>query len=184
MTSINLCLTSHEIEILRSMVGKKLVSIQHDKFRYTNTSLEAVALHLEDATYYLYSLTEVMDFYGDTEEVARWSLQAGKKDFIDAKDWIVSPIDETIRDIRLVQEHQEVFDGEEQTDDVLVTRGLIFDLGDRELSFEKAAWFSEDIYIQKGQNLISTFTRTSDFEEDDWPDGLTAKCTRSILTLA
>lgn len=184
MTSINLCLTAQEIEILRSMVGKKLVSIQHDKFRYTNTSFKAVALHIEDATYYLYSLTEVMDFYGDTEEVARWSLQADKKSFIDAKDWMASPIDETIRDIRVVQEHQEVFDGEEQTDDVLVTRGLIFDFGDRELSFEKAAWFSEDIYIQKGQDVISTFTSPSAFEEDDWPDGLTAKCTRSILTLA
>lgn len=184
MTSINLCFTEQEIEFLRSMVGKTLVSIQHDKFRYTNTSFKAVALHLADATYYLYSLTEIMDFYGDTEEVARWSLQTDRKDFLDAKEWITMPIDETIRDIRLVQEHQEVFDGEEQTDDVLVTRGLIFDFGDRELSFEKAAWFSEDIYIQKGQDLISTFTRTSDFEEDEWPDGLTAKCTRSILTLA
>lgn len=184
MTSINLCLTAQEIELLRSMVGKKLVSIQHDKFRYTNTSFEAVAFHLEDASYYLYSLTEVMDFYGDTEEVARWSLQTDKKDFLDAKDWMTSPIDETIRNIRVVQEHQEVFDGEEQTDDVLVTRGLIFDFSDRELSFEKAAWFSEDIYIQKGQDVISTFTSPSEFEEDDWPDGLTAKCTRSILTLA
>ena len=57
------------------------------------------------------------------------------------------------------------------------------DFGDRQISFEKAVWFSEEIYIQKGYGLIEKFASTNNFVESDWDAGITAECSRSIDTI-
>ena len=51
-----------------------------------------------------------------------------------------------------------------------------------ELSFEKNIWFSEDITVGKGYNLIDRFTPASEFEEG-WSGPLRGECFREIILL-
>ncbi len=64
----------------------------------------------------------------------------------------------------------------------MVTRGIIFHFGDHQYSFEKPVWFSEDIYIQKGYDLIKKFASNDKFVNDDWCEGCKAECKREIVT--
>ncbi len=91
------------------------------------------------------------------------------------------PVELPVQRILVVQENQQLFENGEQTYDVWLTRGMLFDFGEFQLAFEKAVWFSEEIYITRGQNLISKFTPASNFcNPDRWEDGIEAKCFRKI----
>ena len=56
-----------------------------------------------------------------------------------------------------------------------MTRGVIFDLGDREVAFRKDTCpFSEEIEIYRGYDLINKFPKNTDFLEG-WENGETPK---------
>ena len=75
MVSIDVRLKKEDVQILQSIVGKKLDRIEHDEFVFTNTSSQAVKFDLGDALFYLYSFTEPLDYFGADEDVAVWSVE-------------------------------------------------------------------------------------------------------------
>ena len=182
MTEIDIRLSEQEVAPLRTWKHQQLLSIQHEKFLYTAASEQAVGFNVAGSFFYLYNFTEPMDYFGTTEDVARLTLETVRYPCVDKKDWMTFPIEETIESIQLVQEQQELYEAGEKIYDVHMTRGLILDLGDRELAFEKHIWFTEEILIHQGHSLITAFRDPKEFEED-WVEGCQAKCTRSVLTL-
>ncbi len=179
MKTIDIRFTEKEMRLLRSFIGKPLHTVLHDEFTFVNSSTEAVQFNIGDETVFLYSFTEPMDYYGSTEDVAVWSLEKTVYPVIGKKKFIKLPVELIIRRILLVQENQQLFESGIQTYNVRLTRGLLFDFGDFQLAFEKAVWFSEEIYITRGQNLISKFNSVSDFcKSERWGAGIEAKCFR------
>lgn len=93
------------------------------------------------------------------------------------------PVNQIIRRIDVVNERQRLYENGVLTYEVLVTRGIIFFFEDAsELSFEKNVWFSEDITVMRGVDLIDSFSPTREFEEV-WCDEFVGKCEREIITL-
>ncbi len=183
MKSIDMRLKSNEIDILKSFIGNKMISYQHDEFASTPTSSQAVSILMNnDKTFYLYSFTESHDYFGTSEDVAVWSFTEERLPIIDHKSFLSTPVDEVIKGIQVVQENQRVFCGSEQTYDVWVTRGIIIDLGNREIAFEKDIWFSEQIVVHRGYDLISKFAPAERFGEN-WDNNVRTECIRSILDL-
>ncbi|MBQ6538029.1 MAG: hypothetical protein IJL75_03900, partial [Eubacterium sp.] len=67
--------------------------------------------------------------------------------------------------------------------DVWITRGIIFHVGGREISFEKDnVPFSEEIIIQRGYELIDKFSDEKDFLES-WDNDIKPECTRQIIEI-
>lgn len=67
---------------------------------------------------------------------------------------------------------------------MFLTRGIIFQFKDgHELSLEKNIWFSEDITVEKGYDLIRRYTPTTEFEEG-WSADYRGKCSREIVSLS
>ena len=99
------------------------------------------------------------------------------------KEFIRTPVGETISNITLVQENQRLYSGGDQTYDVWVTRGIIIDFGDHQIAFEKSIWFSEETGVHKGYDLIDQFAPAGDFC-NDWDEGLRAECDRQLVALA
>ena len=62
MVQIDIRFKSDEINTLRSLIGKKLESIQHDPFNFVNSSSQVVQINSEIGVYYLYSFTETLDY--------------------------------------------------------------------------------------------------------------------------
>lgn len=133
------------------------------------------------------NFTEVLDYYGAKEDVAIFKFEKSVdeeiKSFFSKEKMIDCKVENTISKIQIVNENQKTFYKGEQDYDVWVTRGIIFFFADGlELSFEKPVWFSEEIYIDKGYNLISRFTPEDEFPKH-WENGYIAECTRKIIEI-
>lgn len=184
MINIDVRLKIEDLQILQAAVGSTLDRIEHDEFVFSNTSSQAVRFVLEDALFYLYSFTEALDYFGAEEDVAVWSVEKKEYPLIADKDFVNTPIKERVASIQIVQEHQELFENNQKTYDVWVTRGIIIDFGDHELAFEKPIWFSEDIVIRRGYNLIEKFQSAEEIcKAGKWKDGVTMVCSREVITL-
>ena len=135
-------------------------------------------------TIFLYSFVEELDFYGSTEDVAVRTVEKTEYPLVAEKSFIKMPIQQTITKISLIQENQQMFDQGVQTYDVWVTRGIIIDVGDHQISFEKPVWFSEDIIIRKGYELQKTFRSAEAITNaENWNDGMEMTCSRNVETL-
>ena len=183
MVQIDIRLKSGEMDALRSLIGKKLESIQHDPFNFVNSSSQVVQINTETGVYYLYSFTEPLDYYGVTEDVAVWTFETERYKTVDSKAFTTTPVQAIIKNITLVQENQRLYKEQDQIYDVWLTRGIVIDFGDHQISFEKAVWFSEDIYIQKGYDLAGRLASVENFVNSDWNEGLKAECSRETVSL-
>lgn len=184
MNTIDIRLKETDLQILKSFIGKQLESIEHDEFIFTNTSSQAVRFNINDEGVFLYSFTEPLDYYGSTEDVAVWSVEKTEYPMVADKSFIKMPVRQDIKGISLVQENQRMFDQGKQTYDVWVTRGIIVDLGDHQIAFEKPIWFSEEIIIRKGYDLQDTFKPVEDIvNTENWNYGIEMKCNRIIEVL-
>ena len=176
--------TERETALLRNWREKRLVLLQCEKKGYSHlnlTAYPAAILQIEDQTYYLYNFTEPLDYYGYVDDVARMTLSTTRETVVDSYGHLQTiPVNRTIQDVHLVQEHQMLFENGEQLYDVYVTRGILLDFWRLEISFEKPVWFSEDIFITIGHDVLKTFTPTKDFEED-WMEGCVGKCSRELV---
>ncbi len=177
MKTIDIRLKSDEVSKLRSMIGKELSSYMHDEFQYTQSSSQVVEVVVGEEIYYIYSFTEEQDYFGTPEDVAVWNVSNEKLPIVDKKTFVRTPVNETIKGITLVQENQRVFNDAGQTYDVWLTRGIVFDLGERQVAFEKDIWFSEEIIVHRGYELASRFSSTENFGED-WDNTFRTECSR------
>ncbi len=177
MKTIDIRLKSAEVSKLRSMIGKELSAYSHDEFQCTPSSSQVVALVISDKMYYIYSFTEELDYFGTLEDVAVLSVTDEKLPIVDRKTFVQTPIHETIKGITLIQDNQRVFEDDVQTYDVWLTRGIVFDLGERQVAFEKDVWFSEEIIVHRGYELSTKFSSTDSFGAD-WDKSLRTECSR------
>lgn len=183
MTCIDIRLKPHEVAKLKQLPGKKLEYIVHERFLNSNLVFFVIKIKVENIDpFYIYSSVETLDYYGALEDVAVMSIVDEPPFEYDQLELITTPINETIRSIDLVQETQQEFCCGEQEYDNHVTRGIIFNFEDSQLSIEKSIWFSESFIVGRGKDLIKTFTPTSSFE-DDWAPGHSGKCFRNVETV-
>ncbi len=177
MIKIDIRLKSDEVTKLRSVIGKELSAYLHDEFQYTQSSSQVVEVVVDDIVFYIYSFTEEQDYFGTPEDVAVWNVSDEKLPIVDKKTFVRTPVNETIKGITLIQENQRVFNDVGQTYDVWLTRGIVFDLGERQVAFEKDVWFSEEIIVHRGYDLSSKFSSADNFG-DDWDKSLRTECSR------
>lgn len=176
------------LNIIEGLVGKTLRCIKSDPFVFSPMVYGIVGVYIDSDIYALTNFVDVLDYYGTDEGVAVFRFEQAEPtdvhSYSDADEWLETPVNEKITAIRVVNETQQLFHRDEQIYEVYTVRGLIFQLeSGREISFEKAVWFSEMIAIMRGYELIGKFTPTDDFLEG-WEDSpeYTPKCFREITT--
>ena len=137
-------------------------------------SLEVILLILQTA------LLRLLDF---TLMVLCFRLLTSKKRLITLEIRKIStPIGGRIDYITVVNEHQKVKNLKDDYE-VWLTRGIIFSVDGREISFEKDnVPFSEEIIIRRGYNLLEKFTDVNDFLEG-WEKGILAECHREVIEM-
>ena len=177
MKTIDIRLSESEVDMLRSMIGKEILACLHDEFQYTQTSTQAVGMMVGDTTYYIYSFVEGLDYFGTDEDVAVLSISDEKLPIIDSKTFVKTPVNEVVKGITLLQENQRVYQDGKQTYDVWLTRGIIIDVGERQIAFEKDVWFSEEIVVHRGYDLEKKFSPVESFGED-WDASIKTECSR------
>lgn len=178
------------MSMLKSMIGKMFNQFKCDSFDYSPMVYGLVGLYIDNKIYKFDNFIEVQDFYGALEDVAILKIHTAEDGEIQSCGegilMVETPIMAKITGIRVVDENQRLYVKGEQTYNVWLTRGLIFDLEDgREVSFEKSIWFSEFIHVQRGYDLLKTYQPTDVFLEE-WEENeeYRGECDRVIRTLS
>ena len=187
MKQIDIRFSASDMSLIQSMIGKRLIKYKCDPFEFSTSVYGIVGIALEDSTYAFTNLIEVMDYYGEQEDVALFKMKripfSSIHSLIQNQAMVETPVDSIISEIIVVNEQQQLFENDEQIYEVLLTRGIIFIFEDgHELSFEKSIWFSEDIAVEKGYNLIERFTPVDEFSEG-WSGEYRGECSRELISL-
>lgn len=182
MTNTDVRLSEQNIQLLKSCIGKTLDSITHEMFHFRNSVSQQIAMQIEGSNVYILSFDEELPYFGTIEDVSVLSVDT--ENILPASPSpTTTPIGKTIKGITVVQEHQQLsIDGVLEYD-VWLTRGIIIDLGDREIGFEKDTWLSLEIFIHKGTDVLNKFISTDTFVNGDWSDNCVATCEREIIRL-
>ena len=187
MKTVDIRFGGETMQTLQSLIGQQFDGMKHDPFIHVPSVYGIVGLFIGGHTFKLTNLVEVLDYYGQLEDVAVFRFEPTKPDdiktFVDNGEMIDFPVRSRIKEIQVVNENQRLFHREKQTYDVYTVRGLIFVLEDgHEISFEKPIWFSEEIYIQKGYDLIEKLSPTDEFGEG-WEGDYRGECSREVISV-
>ncbi|MBR4749728.1 MAG: hypothetical protein IK083_09205 [Abditibacteriota bacterium] len=187
MKAIDIRFSAKEMGLIKRMIGKKMVVYKHDPLEFSTSVYGLVGLLIEDESFAFTNFVEKMDYYGENEDVAVFRIKAIPFDEIKSKiqsqQMIEMPVNDIIAEIDVVNEHQKLYRYSVQTYDVMLTRGIIFRMKDgNELSFEKNIWFSENISVEKGYDLIKRFSPTDEFSEG-WSGEYKGVCSREIIKI-
>lgn len=171
-------------ELIRGLIGKDFIEYKCDAFDFTNSVTQIVGFNIGEKIYSLTNVQEYVDYYGNDDDVAICRFREADSDGVKSafKDTVMvtTPVNGTIEKILLINENQQIFkDGVEQYN-VWLTRGIIFFVNGREISFEKDnVHFSEEIIIQRGYNLIDKFSDEKEFLTS-WGEDVIPQCHRHL----
>lgn len=186
MISINKSFDSAAVSLLKSIVGKNFDCLRCDPFFYSTSVYGIVGISINSQWISFTNFIEVLDHYGADEDVAVFKVSDCIEQDIHSftgENMLDIPIDMKIIGVDIINENQRLYKSGIQTYDVWVTRGVIFKLENgREISLEKDVWFSEDIIVERGENLIEKFASTNEFIEN-FDGEYKAECQRYTITI-
>ncbi len=185
MQQIDVRFNDKELSLLRSSVGRMLTKYKCDPFEFSTAVYGVVGICIEKSAYTFTNKLQVMDYYGAKEDVAIFRInecpESEIQSLIKGVKMIEMPVNKVVKEVQVINEHQELFENGKKTYDVWLTRGVIFKLEDGvEVSLEKNVWFSEMITVDKGTHLLEKFTPTQEFVED-WEENFHAECSRETV---
>lgn len=170
MKIIDIRFSDSDTEKIKIMIGKKMEKYKCDPFIYSSSVYGVVGISVDGKAFSFTNFVEVMDYFGEIEDVAVFKINETNYEsihsMIQGQEMVETDIDGVIVSVTIINENQRLFENDNQLYDVWLTRGIIFKFEDgRELSLEKSIWFSEDISVERGYNLIERFSSTEEFSE-------------------
>jgi hypothetical protein len=185
--TVDIRFSDETMQTIYSLIGQQFDGMKHDLFIHVPSVYGIVDMLIGGNAFKLTNLIEVLDYYGQMKDVAVFRFEPTTPDdiktFMDNGKMIDFPVRSRIKEIRVVNENQKLFHNEKQAYDVYTVRGLIFVLEDgHEISFKKPIWFSEEIYIQKGYNLIEEFSPIDEFGEG-WEGDYRRECSCEVISV-
>ena len=185
MIKQNMTFNSDIKKMMKKMIGCELNKILHDEFTFTNSVYGKVTLFINNETFNIINQTEVVEFYGEKEDIALLSLKKAEKNdigsFLENKKQVYTPINKIITSIDIINYYVYLdADGDEY--DNTWTEGVIFNLNDSQLAFERSGSFAEMIGIYKGYDLISKFIDVSEYGKE-FKNPTCVKTDRNIIEI-
>ncbi len=188
MKLIDVRFSADDLAAIKAVAGKKLLKYKCDPFVFSTAVYGIVGISFENISLAFTNLAEVMDYFGDDEDVAIFKMKRmpyeSIKSMVQNQDMIETPVGAVIKEISIINECQRLFDNNALIYEIWLTRGIIFRFEDgHELSLEKNIWFSEDISVEKGYNLLERFTPAEEFGKG-WSGNYRGECSRELVKLA
>ena len=174
-------------DLIQSWVGKSFVKYKCDAFEFTNSVTQIVGLYIGDEIYSLTNIQEAVDYFGFIENMSVSKITKVEDSAIKSAfknvEMISTPVGEKIISVKIVNEQQTMAINSEPAYEVWLTRAIIFEVGGREILFEKdTVPFSEEITIQRGYNLIDKISDNDDFLEE-WDEEYSPAYKREVVVV-
>ena len=161
--------------LIKSFVGKTLTKYKHAEFMYTNSVTGIIGFEINDVVYELTNEYETMDFLTLDDEATVFRISKTEWNNVDSminNDINEINVGETIKKVILVNDHTTINVEQNVAYDMRDTKAVIFCFENNEICFVKQdCWFSQEIEIYKGYNLLEKLGDgkgiLEDFDTDD-----------------
>ncbi len=186
MNVIDIKFDKKSLDLLSSLIGKKMNSFSCEKIDYTLSVYGMAVISVDNELYRFTNILKPMNYFGQPEDVGVFDFDKTNtqevQDFLEGGSLTETPVNQKIADIKIVNEEQQLYQNDLQTYDLQTVRGVIIIFQDgREISLEKDVWFSEMIIVKTGYNLINELEPLTDFTEDWENSTLEPKAFRTVL---
>lgn len=165
-------LTYDEKSLLAHMVGKTLDELVHDKYIGPHTSYMSVWIVVDGDVFDVHCEVEPRSHFGEVDDVAVVSVRPSGREAMQSHlaghPLSTERISRIICDIKVVEDTQEMLNGDEVEHAFAFTSAIIFELDGSEVMLAFGPWFSEDIGIERGPHASSKLPAAiDDISEED-----------------
>lgn len=172
MKTVDIRLSKSQRTLLKELIGKEFKKYRCDEFHFRPAVYQIIGLFVGDNQYALENKIKPINYYGSEEDVAVLSFDRVDEHEISSHvvggEQVDTPINQKIKNIRLVEDTHIMSLGEEDVYGFSYTKAIIFDLEERQIVLEKDIWFSEDILIYRGLNVENKIAAVeAELEESD-----------------
>lgn len=169
-----------DTELIKSFIGKILTKYKHAEFMYTNSVTGILGFEINNIVYELSNEFEEMDFLTLDGEATVFRICKNKWGNINSminNDINEVNVGEMIKKILLINDHTTIKIDKNIAYDMWDTKAIIFCFENHEICFAKQdCWFSQEIEIYKGHNLLEKTGDGNgileDFNGDDTKEAL------------
>jgi len=169
MSNTNICFGNKDIDLLKSFIGKKMISFCCDEFDFKPSVYGLVGIRINKSNLVISNMNEPIDYFGAIEDISVLKIlidQKLEKSLLKNKNLIVNNIDNKILKIYIVNDMYQI-EKEDGNHQINITKGIVFEFEENyQIGFEKDVFFSEEIIIHKGYNVISQFINIDEFKEE------------------
>ena len=166
-------LSSGEMDMLRSLIGSTIQSIEGCIVSYPNAAWSTVRIHAESESIDAINRQEpmTMDEFGNQDEFGTLHVCSAPQEaleMLEASSEATSfSLNKEIRSMTLFNERIDVYGEGDLVASVEFTQAIAFDLGDEFLVLDKETWFGETISIKRGTSLEGLIYDDAKNWEDD-----------------
>ena len=147
-------LSEREKSFLAGMIDKSLDELVHDEHIVNPTTYMSAWLVIQGDVLDVHCEVEPREYFSEVDDVAvssireadRYGIRSHLVGHAQTTDRIARPI----RDIKVVEDTQEMLEDDKVEHTFSFTAAIIFELEGTKLMFEFGPWFSEDIGIVRG----------------------------------
>ena len=175
-----------ECAILKRLIGKLFDKYRSDTFTFSNAVYGTLGIIVEDCVLELTNYTRVVeDYFGYSEEVSRFELK--RVNASDLKSGIVDSsqidhmVNDTIVDIKLVNDREIMTKAGELFFDYKYTRAIVFCFEGYELAFERGDDIFELIHIVSGYEVLAKIGPEDEFLDPE--EGFEEIAEREVISL-
>lgn len=180
-------LGAKERSMLSGLIGRTFSKYRSDTFTFSNTVYGTLGIIVDNDVFELTNYMKVEnDYFGYSEDVSRFKLKPAKLG--ELKSGVVDGvqvdhmINDTITDIKLVNDREVMTKAGELFFDYRYTRAIVFCFEGHELAFERGDDIFELIHIVKGYDALSKIGPADEFLSP--MEGSEETAEREVLSLS
>lgn len=186
MSEIDMKFTDDMVALLKSLIGLTITAFRAEEFHFSNDVYGQVELITDTGSVFINNTLHVVDYFGAPEDICFLDVSLTRSIPEDDNNivMVTTPINRNVKEIRLVQDRQDMIVSEEEHHTLLFTAGIIFVMEDGyELSFEHTNPFVEVIAVSRGKDLINSYVPVDSFIDPD-DDCISESVERTIEILS
>lgn len=190
MENLDLSISKKGIELLKKMIGQKLISMEHSKLKGSNLIYEKVLLTTTSGNYLIDNYVDWFDnFFSGPEDIPFLDLKELNTADNPFSGWSensteIQLINERIEDVLIVQDDGDIYKDDIYYQHMTSSEGIIFITNKAQYGFFKEnMYLDEEVEFFKDEKDVLSKAKSLKEHYDIFGYPFSGKCKRSLISL-
>ncbi len=190
MKRLNILISEREIELLKNLIGKQLISLRHEKVKANNIVYEKVEVVSSNGRYLIDNYVDWFDdYFSGPEDIPFLGFRELNQDEDPFKAWPENSIQteavgETIEDVLIVQDDGDIYKNDVYYCHMKSSEGIIIHTNKAQYGFFKDnIYLDECLVIAKDANDVLSKAESLKEHYDIFGYPFSGQCKRSLISL-